>query len=164
MTNKFTQPDPNTCVPTAFAYLTFKEKELDFTKVLNSLLNESYKLFGDNLENGMGFEQLKEVAGICGFPCQITSNPPTGLYLTGVSRLPLFEFNVNELIDAAVKSGAVILTDKEFIYPFGHAITVLKAANGTSTIFDSLCGKEIQVRNLDDYLEKPISYLSLIAD
>lgn len=164
MNKEFVQPDPYTCVPTAFAYLLYKEYGLNFQEILNTLVAESYKRYSDIKENGMEFDQIQEVANALGYKTQLTTTKPTAsAYLAGVTQLPKQAFEYNDFIREAVKEDSLRIEGEFFVYPFGHAVAVFEKENNVVIIFDSLFGTETQISldELEKYLEQPTTYLSI---
>lgn len=161
MVTDFRQPDPNTCVPTSFAYLLYKTKHSDFQKTLDRLVPECYKEY--NLAaKGMEFDQMKHIADTLQIPCEFTVNkPPIKEYLVGVSMLPKEEFSYTPLINSAIKEGALKIENNYFKYPFAHSVAVFEHDDGTCNIFDSYFGVErtITFEELNADLQKPITYL-----
>lgn len=161
MAVNFAQPDPNTCVPTSFAYLLYKLKGVDFKKTLNQLIPECYKNY-DLEKNGMEFDQMKVVANKLHISCEFTTHKPLfNSYLAGVVRLPITQFVHTDLIDTAIREGALKLESGYFVYPYAHSVAVFENNDSTCTIFDPYLGseREIKLEELNDNLEKPISYL-----
>lgn len=159
----FLQPDSNTCVPTSFAYLVYKLKNVDFQSLLTKIIDLCYKRY-DLEKNGLEFDQLQPIVSQLGYSTTITHHKPKVVaYLTGVTKLPICKFAPSELIKIAIKDGALKLDAKFFIYPYGHAIAVFKKSENKATIFDSFLGieREISFNQLNKYLEKPPSYLQL---
>lgn len=159
----FLQPDSNTCVPTSFAYLVYKLKNVDFQSLLTKIVNLCYEKY-DLEKNGMEFDQLQSIVSSLGYSTTITQHKPKAVaYLTGITKLPICKFTHSQLIKTAITEGALKLDAKFFIYPHGHAISVFEKNGEVAQVYDSFLGKEreIALSELRKYLESPPSFLSL---
>lgn len=159
----FTQPDANTCVPTSFAYLLYKTKQIDFKETMDQLIPQCYANY-DLEANGMEFDEMKAIADRLHIPCTFTtSKPPVKNYLVGVIKLPATKFAHTDLINTAIHESALKIEENYFIYPYAHSVAVFEHNDQTCSIFDSYLGEERKItrEELNAGLEVPISYLYL---
>lgn len=163
MAINFAQPDANTCVPTSFAYLLYKTKQIDFKETMDQLIPQCYANY-DLAAKGMEFDEMKAIADKLNIPSTFTtSKPPVKNYLVGIVKLPATKITYTDLINTAIHEGALKIEDNYFIYPYAHSVAVFEHDDQTCSIFDSYLGEErkITLEELTESLEKPISYLYL---
>lgn len=162
MSSRFIQPNSYSCVPTSFAYLVYRQLGEDFKSVLKRILDLSEERF-DIKKNGMEFDQLQQAAQELGYETQLSqAKPNSQIYLVGVASLPK---NINydpEIMHESMREGSVQLSDKEYVFPFGHAIVVMESSDNLK-IFDSFAGTEYFLPKdvLQKSLERNTTYFSL---
>lgn len=139
---KYCQPDPNSCVPTTFAYLAYKQFGLDFARLLEKLLAVCTTKF-DFQKDGMSFLQLKQVVEDMGFGIEVcTSKPNQKSYMVGVRCLPIVKHKKNMLIEQSLASGSLKISSSHFLYPDGHAVAIFEQNPTQVQVFDSFMGVE----------------------
>jgi|GEM_PF-3401667 len=139
---KYYQPDPNSCVPTTFAYLTHKQFGLDFSILLEKLLTFCKAKF-DLEKDGMSFLQLKQVVEAMDFNVEVCANKPNQkYYMAGVKCLPIIQYENSLLINQSLSSGSLKISDSHFLYPEGHAVAIFEQNQTQVRLFDSFMGVE----------------------
>lgn len=162
MISNFVQPNSYSCVPTAFAYLAYKQLGADFKKTLQQILDLSEK-HCDLKRDGMEFDQLQEVVQELGYEAQLSrTKPNVGMYLVGVRVLPKTIKYDPEIVEESIREGSLQLSDTEYVFPFGHAIVIMETEDDLK-IFDSFAGTECFLAKdvLLKSLEENASYLFL---